>query len=59
MARLAKEAIDENTTGDGTHIATARGFAGSIIEPGETVPAGIPVGSWMQPVSKKAPASEE
>ena len=55
----AKAAVaDEVTTGEQTHVAIARGFAGTIIEPGEFVPAGIPVGLWMVPAPKKAPATE-
>jgi hypothetical protein len=35
-------------TGNGTHVATKRGAAkGGLVEPGQTVPSGTPVGSWM------------
>lgn len=34
----------------GSHRATSRGHApGGLVESGETVPPGIPVGSWMEP----------
>ena len=58
-APALKEATDANLTGDGTHVAVARGFCEEIIEVGQIVPAGHPVGSWMEPVSKKASASED
>lgn len=50
------------TTGEGTHLATRRGYAaGRIIEDGEPVPAGIAFHeSWMAeaPKGKKAEAAE-
>ena len=47
-------------TGEATHRATERGYAGgAIIEPGEPVPAGIPVSiHWMAPAGSK-PAEPE
>lgn len=41
-------------TGSDTHRATARGHAlGELIEPGEMVPAGVPISeNWMEPVKK-------
>lgn len=36
-------------TGVGTHVATERGYAVDLIEPGEPVPAGTPIGLWMKP----------
>lgn len=40
-------------TGANTHVATDRGYADTIIEAGEMVPAGIPVSKeWMEPVGK-------
>lgn len=42
-------------TGANTHVATARGYADTIIEAGEMVPAGIPVSTeWMEPTGKNA-----
>lgn len=45
------------TTGVDTHRATERGYvtdpdsgAGHLVEAGELVPAGFPVGEWMEPV---------
>jgi len=65
-ASTLKEAPAANITGDGTHVAVARGFCEEVIEPGCVVPAGYPVGSWMEAVAapaksetKKAAASEE
>lgn len=50
---------DKKKTGAETHRATQRGYvvdstskAGVLIEPGEIVPAGIPVGEWMEPIKK-------
>jgi hypothetical protein len=51
---------DSKTTGTNTHQATQRGYAvdpdskaGTLVEPGEMVPAGIPVSTeWMEPVAK-------
>jgi hypothetical protein len=48
-------------TGSETHRATARGYAvpdnadgaGVLIEDGEIVPANVPVGEWMEKISKK------
>lgn len=43
-------------TGEGTHTATQRGYAGTVIEIGEVVPAGIPVSTvWMAPVEGDKP----
>jgi hypothetical protein len=47
-------------TGANTHRATERGYAidgggkgaGQLVEAGELVPAGVAVGSWMEPVKK-------
>ena len=42
-------------TGANTHVATERGYADTIIEPGEMVPADIPVSKeWMKPTGKDA-----
>lgn len=36
-----------------SHRATERGYAGGeLVEPGALVPAGTPVGSWMEPIKK-------
>lgn len=35
-------------TGEKTHRAKARGYAGTLVEPGEFVSPGFPVGSWME-----------
>lgn len=44
----------EKLTTANSHRATERGYATDIIEPGEMVPAGIPVSTeWMEPVNKK------
>lgn len=41
-------------TEQGSHRATAIGAGpGGIVEPGQAVPAGIPVGSWMEPVESE------
>ena len=61
-APTLKVAPAANITGDGTHVAVARGFCEEVIEIGAPVPAGYPVGSWMEPVAKatkRAAASEE
>lgn len=34
-------------TGSNTHRAIRRGFAGTLVEPGETISPGFVVGSWM------------
>lgn len=40
-----------------SHRATERGYAGGeLIEPGEFVPADVPIGSWMEG-AESAPAS--
>lgn len=52
----------QELTEAGSHLASAKGYAaGIIIEPGEAVPAGIPVGSWMveAPKAEKAEAPAE
>lgn len=61
--RTEKPTAPATVTGDGTHVAVARGFCGTVIEAGQFVPAGYPIGSWMaevaKPAPKKAAASEE
>jgi hypothetical protein len=43
-----------NLTGSNTHRATERGYVGGLlIEPDGLVPAGFPVGSWMERVDGK------
>lgn len=43
-------------TSEGSHVASRRGYAASrLIEEGEAVPAGIPVGSWMKAVPVEPP----
>jgi hypothetical protein len=56
-------------TTPGSHVAVARGYAaGTIIEPGEPVPAGVPIaevgeegsGHWMKAVAAaEAPAEPD
>jgi hypothetical protein len=43
---------DYDITEAGSHRATMRGYAfGDLVEPGELVPAGVPVSTeWMEPV---------
>lgn len=37
-----------------SHRATERGYAGGeLVEPGDLVPAGTPVGSWMELIAKR------
>lgn len=39
-----------------SHIATAKGYAaGMLIEEGQRVPPGVPVGSWMAEAPKAEP----
>lgn len=43
-------------TNEGSHVAVARGYAcGEMIEEGQAVPAGVPVGSWMAPKDAPVP----
>lgn len=43
----------------GSHVANAKGYAaGKIIEEGDNVPPGVPVGSWMDEVKAEAPAKK-
>lgn len=49
----------QKMTGSGTHIATERGYAaGELIEPGQPVPADVPVGSWMERADGKVDAAD-
>jgi hypothetical protein len=54
MADEAPEALPQ--TSPGSHVATRRGYAaGTIIEPGEPVPAGIAVAEeWMAAAAEPA-----
>ena len=54
------EAPEHEITEPGSHVATHRGYAaGTIIEPGEPVPAGIAVAEeWMAPATITESASE-
>lgn len=41
-----------------SHRATERGYAaGELVEAGDLVPAGTPVGSWMEPIAKAEQAT--
>lgn len=55
------EAKDVELTEAGSHKATARGYVPGIgvVEKGQPIPAGIPVGSWMKKLSKKDKAEAE
>jgi hypothetical protein len=46
---------NKKETGINTHRATERGYAGGeLIEPNDFVPAGYPVGDWMESVDGSA-----
>ena len=49
----------EQITGERTHIAARDGYANGFVRAGEAVPAGFPIGSWMQksPLAQSAPAA--
>lgn len=41
--------MPQETTGTRTHIATEKGYAGGVVvQIGEAVPPGVPVGLWME-----------
>jgi hypothetical protein len=55
------KAAEITLTKDGQYVASARGHIPGlgVIEPGQAIPAGIPVGSWMKAAKKKKAEAED